>query len=311
MASDVNGKPAPIFRDPERLAGAMEARGVDGLVITTPLNVTYLSGHNPTAPKADEPPGVAVVISRHDLQHPILIGPDIFVSPFLYEPIWIEDIRAHRSVLLPVGASTDRSEFFRFMPASRQDSGWVKNAGDRFAGGLFEAIRDAVKDLGLTHGRVGYDDLRVGAKVAGSLADVFDAYDLMMLVRERKSAQEIEWLREATRVNQVAIERTVQSWSRGKHWKELVDTYHAEISALGGWVYDPGGVFFANPAGRRTPPCDCVWTPRTSWSSRAPISCLTAMGPRTSIAGTAARPGSWRTTARTWPAASAGLPPKR
>ena len=127
-----------------------------------------------------------MVISRHDLQHPILIGPDIFVSPFLYEPIWIEDIRPHRSVLLPVGASTDRSEFFRFMPASRQGSGWVKNAGDRFAGGLFEAIRDAVKDLGLTHGRVGYDDLRVGAKVAGSLADVFDAFDLMMFVRERR-----------------------------------------------------------------------------------------------------------------------------
>ena len=119
MSSDINGTPAPIF-DPQRLTAAMEARGVDGLVITTPLNVTYLSGHNPTAPKADEPPGVAVVISRHDLQHPILIGPDIFVSPFLYEPIWIEDIRPHRSVLLPVGASTDRSEFFRFMPASRQ-----------------------------------------------------------------------------------------------------------------------------------------------------------------------------------------------
>ena len=81
MAIDMNGTPAPVF-DPERLTGAMEARGVDGLVITTPLNVTYLSGHNPTAPKADEPPGVAVVISRHDLQHPILIGPDIFVSPF-------------------------------------------------------------------------------------------------------------------------------------------------------------------------------------------------------------------------------------
>ena len=246
MASDMNGTPAPVF-DPERLAGAMEARGVDGLVITTPLNVTYLSGHNPTAPKADEPPGVAVVISRHDLQHPILIGPDIFVSPFLYEPIWIEDIRPHRSVLLPVGASTDRSEFFRFMPASRQDSGWVKNAGDRLAGSFTEGIRDAVQDLGLTHGRIGYDDLRVGAKVTGSLADVFDAYDLMMLVRERKSAQEIEWLREATRVNQVAIERTVQSWSRGMLWKELVDTYHAEVSALGGWVCDPGGVFFANP----------------------------------------------------------------
>ena len=250
MASDSNAGPTtipgPTF-DPERLTGAMEARGLDALVITTPLNVTYLSGHNPTAPKADEPPGVAVVISRHDLQHPILIGPDVFLTPFLYAPIWIEDLRPHRSVLLPVGATTDRSEFFRFIPASRRDSGWVKSAGDRLAGGFTEAIRDAMQDLGLVHGRIGYDDLRVGAKVAGSLADVVDAYSTMMFVREKKSAQEIGWLQEATRVNQVAIERTVQSWSRGKTWKELVDTYHREVSALGGWVYDPGGVFFANP----------------------------------------------------------------
>jgi Xaa-Pro aminopeptidase len=70
---------------------------------------------------------------------------------------------------------------------------------------------------------------------------------MMMLAREIKTAPEIEWLREATRVNQVAIERTVQSWSRGKTWKELVQTYHTEITELGGWVADPGGVFFANP----------------------------------------------------------------
>ena len=163
------------------------------------------------------------------------------------QPIWIEDLRPHRSVLISVSAATERSEFFRFMPASRQDSGWVKNAGDRFAGGFTEAIRGAMQDLGLADGRVGYDDLRLGAKLAGSLADVIDAYNMMMFVREVKSAQEIEWLRESTRVNQVAIERTVQSWSRGKTWKELVDTYHAEITALGGWVADPGGVFFANP----------------------------------------------------------------
>ena len=250
MARETTGNsaktPGPVC-DLDRLAHGMEARGIDGLVITTPKNTTYLSGYNPTAPKADEPPGVAVVISRHDLQPPIYIGPDAFITPFLDEPIWIEDLRPHRSVLLNVNAPTERSEFYRFMPATRQDSGWVKRAGDTFAGSFTEAIRNAMQDLGLANGRVGYDDLRVGAKLAGSLSDVNDAYSLMMFAREVKSIQEIEWLREATRVNQVAIERTVQSWSRGKTWKELVDTYHAEVTALGGWVCDPGGVFFANP----------------------------------------------------------------
>ena len=250
MTTEINANsdtmPGPPF-DLERVANAMEARGLDGLVITTPLNVTYLSGFNPTAPKADEPPGNAVVLSRHDLQHPILIGPDVFLTPFLYTPIWIQDLRPHRSVLLPVSVPTEPSVFNKFVPASQQDANWVKRARASYAGGFTEAIRSAMRDLGLAHGRVGYDDLRVGAKLAGSLSDVVDVYSLMMFAREVKTGQEIELLREATRVNQVAIERTVRSWSRGKTWKELVDTYHAEITALGGWVSDPGGVFFANP----------------------------------------------------------------
>ena len=102
-------------------------------------------------------------------------------------------------------------------------------------------------DLGLGTGRIGYDDICLGAKLAGSMTDVVDAYTLMMFVREVKTSQEIQWLREATLVNQAAIERTVQSWNRGMTWKELVDTYHSEVTALGGWVSDPGGVFFANP----------------------------------------------------------------
>ena len=90
MTTEVNSssasKPGPLC-DLDRLAHAMEARGLDGLVMTTPLNVTYLSGFNSTAPKADEPPGTAVVLSRHDLQHPIMIGPDAFLTPFLDSPI--------------------------------------------------------------------------------------------------------------------------------------------------------------------------------------------------------------------------------
>ena len=63
MATEINSSSATIkgpLCDVDRLAHAMESRGLDGLVITTHLNVTYLSGFNPTAPKADEPPGNAV-----------------------------------------------------------------------------------------------------------------------------------------------------------------------------------------------------------------------------------------------------------
>ena len=56
MATEISGSSASIpdpLCDLDRLAHAMEARGLDGLVITTPLNVTYLSGFNPTARPGD------------------------------------------------------------------------------------------------------------------------------------------------------------------------------------------------------------------------------------------------------------------
>ena len=123
-----------------------------------------------------------------------------------------------------MSVATEPSLFNKFVPISQQDAAWVKRARDTYVGGFTEAIRKALQDLGLANGRIGYDDLRVGAKLAGSLADAIDVYSLMMFAREVKTGQEIEWLRESTRVNQVAIERTVQSWSRGKTWNELVDT---------------------------------------------------------------------------------------
>ncbi len=168
MTTEINGSSAAVpgpLCDLDRLAQAMEVRGLDGLVITTPLNVIYLSGFNPTAPKADEPPGNAVVLSRHDLKHPILIAPDVFLTPFLDTPMWIEDLRPHRSVLLPVSLATEPSVFNKFVPVSQQDAAWVKRARDSYVGGFSEAIRNAMQDLGLVNGRVGYDDLRVGAKL--------------------------------------------------------------------------------------------------------------------------------------------------
>ncbi len=126
MTTEINGSSATIpgpLCDLDRLAHAMEARGLAGLVITTPLNVTYLSGFNPTAPKADEPPGNAVVLSRHDLKHPILIAPDVFLTPFLDAPIWIEDLRPHRSVLLPMSVATEPSVFNKSRFPSRTPPG--------------------------------------------------------------------------------------------------------------------------------------------------------------------------------------------
>ena len=243
---DKSSAPSPLY-DLDRLAHAMEARGIDGLVITTPQNVVYLSGYNNMGGKADELPGIAVCLSRRELEHPILIATDLFLSSFLDAPIWVDDRRPYRSQFIPLSVPTEPSGFNKFIPASQQDAAWVKRARGAYVDSFTEACRKAMQDLGLGTGRVGFDDLRSAKRVAGSMTDVVDAYDLMMFVRQVKTDREIQLLREATQVNQMAIQRTVRSWSRGMTMKDIIHTYHSEVAALGGFIADPGGVFFANP----------------------------------------------------------------
>ena len=231
----------------DRLAHTMEVRGIDGLVITTPQNVAYLSGFNSPGPQADELPAVAVFLSRHELQHPILIAPDLHLSSFVNAPIWVDDLRPYRSGILPLSVPTEPSVFNKFIPASQQDAAWVKRARGEYVESLTEACSKATQDLGLGTGRVAFDDLRLAKRMAGSMTEVVDAYHMMMFVRQVKTDREVQLLREATQLNQVAIERTVRSWSRGMTWKELIHTYHCEAVALGGFIAHPGGVLFANP----------------------------------------------------------------
>ena len=60
---------------------------------------------------------------------------------------------------------------------------------------------------------------------------------------------EVRLLRDATWVNQQAIERTIRTWSRGTTWQEMIRTYHMAAVGLGGFVRDPGALVMANPPG--------------------------------------------------------------
>ena len=72
----------------DRLLHALEARGLDGIVATTPNNVFYLSSFNGIAHKSDEPRVCAVVLSRHAPEHPILVVADYYLATFLTQPTW-------------------------------------------------------------------------------------------------------------------------------------------------------------------------------------------------------------------------------
>ena len=251
MESRFVRKPLPErFCNFERLLAAMTARGLDGIVVSTPLNVFYLSGFNGIAHKADEPRPYAVLLSRHAPDHPILVLADYYLATVLSQPTWVRDIRPFRAVMMPLDRSAQRADIDRFIPQQAKQLEWVRGARERYAFDMNTALRGALAELGLERGRVGFDDLALGHRLEHP--GIVDAYDALMFARAVKTPTEIDLLRRATALNRAAIERTVKTWDKGMRWRELNRAYHAAALDLGGFVRDPGAMVWGHPRGAET-----------------------------------------------------------
>jgi Xaa-Pro aminopeptidase len=240
-------KPLPErFCNLERLLATMEARGLDGVVLSSPLNVFYLCGFNGIAHKADEPRPYAAVLSRHAPDHPIMVLADYYLGNFLSQPSWVHDIRPFCAVMMPLDRAPQRRDIERFIPRAASEVEWVRNARERYAFDMTSALRGALAELGLERSKIGFDDLALAGRLG---VEGVDAYDTMMYARAVKTSTEIELLRRATALNREAIERTVKSWEKGMRWRELNRAYHAAVVDLGGFVRDPGAMVWGHPRG--------------------------------------------------------------
>jgi Xaa-Pro dipeptidase len=228
----------------ERLLAAMEARALDGIVLSTPLNVFYLCGFNGIAHKADEPRPYAAVLSRHAPDHPILVLADYYLATFLTQPSWVRDIRPFRAVMMPLDRAPQRHDIDRFIPRAASEVEWMRNARERYAFDMGSALVAALAELGLERAKVGFDDLALARRLG---REGIDAYDTLMHARAVKTPTEIELLRRATALNREAIERTVRCWEKGMRWRDLNCAYHAAVVDLGGFVRDPGAMVWAHP----------------------------------------------------------------
>lgn len=249
-ASDFARSPLPKrFCNLDRLWHALEARGLDGVVVCQPLNVFYLTGFNPIAHKADEPRPYAVLLSRHAPDHPILVVADYYLASFLGQPTWVEDIRPFRAVMMPLDLPPKRTDIDRFIPEAGKGVTWVDNARQRYSFGMRDGLRQAAADLGLDRGRVGFDDIGFGLRLGLDGAEVADAYDALMFARAVKTEAEIRLLERSTRLNEAAIRRTMASWAPGATWRDLNKAYAVAVTDLGGFVHDPGGMVWGHPRG--------------------------------------------------------------
>ena len=239
------------FCNVERLFDTMAARGLDGVVAYLRPNVFYLSGFAPPSNQSvHETNGyAAVVISRHEPEHPAMVVAEFDLAYFRPQPSWITDIRPYATLILPFDVPLEPMPLNRFIPEAERSSAWAEAARRKYAPSLVDGVRTAMQDLGLTRGSVGFDDLRLAQRVSAPDVQVVDAYGALKFVRQVKTAEELPLLRAATELNQQAIEQTILTWERGTTWQELVHTYNVTATALGGFVRDPGAVVLANAPG--------------------------------------------------------------
>jgi hypothetical protein len=126
-------------------------------VCTSRYNLFYLTSFHPNAYHQDEPPHAAVVISRHAPDRPVLLVAEELLMFFLYQPTWVKDIRALRNGMTPLDRPLAASGLDQFIPESAKDMSWVQHARETCSVNLIEALRNALRDLGLTRGKVGFD----------------------------------------------------------------------------------------------------------------------------------------------------------
>lgn len=244
--------PQPLprqFCNLERLLDSLAARGLDGIVATSPYNTFYLSGFKGIAHKSDEPRPYAVILSRHQPEHPVLVVADYYVSSLVDQPTWIKDIRSFRAVMLPLDLPPNARDLDRFLPQDSLDLDWMAGTRNHYADSITEACRQALTDLGLGGCRVAFDDLRFGHQLTIEGVEIADGYDPMMYARCVKTPLEIELLKRSTRLNEAAICRTIKTWDRGMTWREFNHAYHQAVIGLGGFVRDPGAMVWGHPCG--------------------------------------------------------------
>lgn len=233
----------------DRLLHALAARGLDGVVATLPLNVFYLASFNPIAHKADEPRPYAVLLSRRDPEHPVLVCADYYLASFLGQPSWVKDIRPYRAVMMPLDLAPQRSDIDRFIPAEGKGVDWVERARAAYSFDMGGALKQAMADLGLDRGRVAFDDVSFGLRLGLEGMEVADGYDPLMYARAVKTEAEMPLVERATRLNEAAINRTVAAWDKGVTWRDVNRAYACAVAELGGFVHDPGGMVWGHPRG--------------------------------------------------------------
>jgi Xaa-Pro aminopeptidase len=241
----------------ERAREVMEAEGLDGLIVSNPVNVYHMTGHWPASARMGPHFRLSALLSR-DADQPIAL-----VSPeFTYYYLLADNGYRYPQAIYLFTGPADTAAFAAaseagytgqpaaaasrlfvdrgFEPVSQREQ--ARQAAVRSAMTLTPvsasrefALLRAVRDLGLERGRIATDDPGVTALLgtAGIAATLSSADDTLKRIRLIKSPREIELMGLASAANVAAADAAMSLAREGATLRELRTSFFTEAARRG------------------------------------------------------------------------------
>ncbi len=244
-----------VLLNKERAAELMERENLDGLVAQLPVNSYYLSSYWGLFNTPTGYDGAYFAVYPRDPQAPAaLILPALEIRRLETEVdkglgTWMENVYAYS------GARDEEQRFADGTPRGADYAGWmtaelaeftplevrwrsiIERLGSQMSPNAFFALSRALKAAGLEGGRLGVDDARTAGWLAEAGLNTSDCVynpNLFNEIRLVKSADEIEILRQAAHVNEMALLVAAESMQDGSTWDELENMYMMSMAQQGG-----------------------------------------------------------------------------
>ncbi|MEQ8246182.1 MAG: Xaa-Pro peptidase family protein [Alphaproteobacteria bacterium] len=238
----------------DRANAVMDRHGLKGLVVREKHNVYYLTDYWESLSEGGWPFAAFAVLPRDPAAPPTLVIPAISLQRLdLASPTWVENIVAFSDYsgrqAGENGVQTAPDE-----PPAAPYVGWPTRAGaalsplaatwsarrdeygTKVAASPAWALRRALKEAGLSKGRIGTDDLRLTGWMAAMGLEALEPVDAVNVLREIrivKTEAEIDIMRTGAQANEAACLAAIDAMSEGATWPDLTTVYATEMAKRG------------------------------------------------------------------------------
>ena len=206
----------------DRADALMDRAGVDAIVTTSPINTYYVSGWSTYAAWGFGDMALAVLPRDHRLEPAVITAEADSAQPQQRDGPWMKIVRPYRRKPgLGPGGVPVQVDGLEPIPAVHSD-----------------AVGDYLRELGLTAGRVAFEDRGLGQDVQaylGSDLEVVAGRDLMRDIRMVKTEEEVGLLRVAARKTELGLFNALEAVAGGATCAEAERVFWSTVPAVGGF----------------------------------------------------------------------------